>query len=593
MAFLEEERIRWDALPEESGDPEIKRLKEMLFKRESAIIEQLKEMFDGGPYSPQEINKLISESIVESALRDRRIANAIAPIVEDVVSSSMLTHKNDFVDILFPLMGPSIRKSISENFRTMLESFSRSIENAISWRGIKWRFEALKSGKSFSDVVFLHTIVYRVEHIFFVHSETGFVLSHLHNSDTDAQDADVISAMLTAISDFVRDCFSGEKSDNLESLRMGQFNIVIEAQRDVYLACVIRGNPPIDFGARVRNTLDHLVSEFRPQINAFQGDVSIFNQSIRYLEALLDERFVSESKRFPTWGKEVAIALAFLLLSFAGYQTWQSLKSGWHIEEAVSKLNSEPGITVMSADKIDNNWRMTMLRDDLSVNPERVIEGNPEADNILFQITPFVSLEKEIIIRRIKNAIALPASVEMSFDDGVLTLHGTASLIWIDNTRKVLQNLPGIRWIDTSGLSDPEVNLLADIIEHIEAVEIEFPLGQAVPVGKNAVLLEELVDSLVDLEFQAGKLGLIPTLSVYGHADRVGNVKFNYDISLARSQMLAAMLYAKGSTIPISIYGMGSQYPAHNNGEERSNRRIELKVKLVQMPQVQQLKRSG
>ncbi|MDR0747756.1 MAG: hypothetical protein LBE89_07710 [Helicobacteraceae bacterium] len=591
MASLEEERIRWDALPEESGDPEIKRLKELLFKRESAIVEQLKAMFDKGPYSPREINKLISESIVQSALKDRRIANAIAPIVEDVVSNSMHTHKNDFVDILFPLMGPSIRKSISENFRTMLENFSRSIENAISWRGIKWRLEALKSGKSFSDVVFLHTIVYRVEHIFFVHSETGFVLSHLHNSGADAQDADVISAMLTAISDFVRDCFAGEKSDNLESLRMGQFNIVIEAQKDVYLACVIRGNPPADFGARVRGTLDSLVSEFRPQINAFKGDASLFNQSIRYLEALLDEQFAGESKRFPTWGKEVVAALAVLLLSFAGYQTWYSLKSGWYIEEAVNKLNSEPGITVMSTDKIDDNWRMIMLRDDLSADPERVIEGNPEADRILFQITPFVSLEKAIVLRRIRNAIALPATVDMTFDDGVLTLSGTASLIWIDNTRKILQNLPGIRWINTSGLSDPDVSLLADIIEQIEAVEIEFPLGQAVPVGKNAVLLEELVDSLVDLEFQAGKLGLVPTLSVYGHADRVGNVNFNYNISIARSQTLAAMLYARGSTIPISIYGMGSQYPSHN-GNAQSNRRIELKVKLVQMPQVLQIKRS-
>ncbi|GHS84916.1 hypothetical protein FACS1894103_6090 [Campylobacterota bacterium] len=203
----------WEELPEVPTDPEITALREQLFKREIAIIDKLKLMLDGGQRSKQEMDKIIADTIGHMAGRDERLVSALAPTIETVVTKSMQLHQDDFVNILFPLMGPSIRKSIAENFRSMLNSFSQSLETALSWRGLRWRFEALRSGKSFSDVVFLHTIVYRVERVFFIHSQTGLVLSHIQNEGMENQDADMVSGMLTAIGDFAGDCFaSGSRS---------------------------------------------------------------------------------------------------------------------------------------------------------------------------------------------------------------------------------------------------------------------------------------------------------------------------------------------------------------------------------------------
>jgi outer membrane protein OmpA-like peptidoglycan-associated protein len=77
------------------------------------------------------------------------------------------------------------------------------------------------------------------------------------------------------------------------------------------------------------------------------------------------------------------------------------------------------------------------------------------------------------------------------------------------------------------------------------------------------------------------------SVSVYGHADSLGQEKRNYELSQDRAKTLAAMLYARGASIPLTLYGMGAQYAdASKNAQEgdQASRRIELKVHLAQMP---------
>jgi OOP family OmpA-OmpF porin len=99
---------------------------------------------------------------------------------------------------------------------------------AFSWKGLRWRLESLKTGKPFSEVVMLNTLVYRVEQLFLIHRQTGLVLSHLVGEDVASQDADMVSAMLTAIQDFVRDCFAGGQEGDLDAMQMGDYTLLVE-----------------------------------------------------------------------------------------------------------------------------------------------------------------------------------------------------------------------------------------------------------------------------------------------------------------------------------------------------------------------------
>ncbi len=148
--------------------------------------------------------------------------------------------------------------------------------------------------------------------------------------------------------------------------------------------------------------------------------------------------------------------------------------------------------------------------------------------------------------------------------------------------------LPGVKRVDVSGLRDPLIEQVLELVKKINGSSIEFPLGEDVPVGENLVKLEEVIDHLVQLEKIAQKSDLIVSLTVYGHADTIGTEKRNYEVSLARSKTVAALLYAKGSSIPISLYGMGSRFSKKTASTDKqdlyegdqASRRIELHVSL-------------
>ena len=582
---------RWSDLPPEPDDPELVALRGQLFKREIAIINKLKVMLDSGQYSAGEISKVISEAIVIRAAKDKRMITALEPLVESIVTESMRLHREDFVNALFPLMGPSIRKSIAENFRSMLGSFSKSLEMSLSWKGLRWRVEALRSGKPFSEIVLLHTLIYRVEQVFFIHSQTGLVLSHLVNEGVGSQDAYMVSAMLTAIQDFVRDAFTGGQQGELESLQMGEFTIIIEKTPEAYLACVIRGTPPADFRGRLRNALDSLLVEYGPQLATFKGDTAPFRHAIRFLEEFMLSRYVDEDKPLPAWAKITPAAVMLLLiLGIAAFQ-WNKSVTFQRLDGAVNLLRVEPGILVTYVDRSKKlPWQVIAFKDDLARSPEEVLTDEWEDERLEYRLIPFVSYDPAIVERRVLANLSLPEGVSMGLADGVLVLSGDAPFDWILKVRDMAYTLPGIKRVDIEGLQDPRMAEMAAMIREIEESTVEFPTAQSQPVKNDRPKLERAVDTLVKLENLASEMGLATSLTIYGHADTTGTEEANYQISQARTQTLAAMLYARGSSMPIAMYGMGSKYPKGGAspqapGPDQSSRRIEMRVHLLQSVQ--------
>ncbi|MDR2904618.1 MAG: hypothetical protein LBU73_01505 [Helicobacteraceae bacterium] len=574
-------------IPEAPSDPEAQQLRELLFAREIAIVENLRKLF-GEEANAKDLTQLIADSIAKTAGKDDRFTYTILPAVEKIVRQSMHDNKQAFIDVLFPLIGPSIRKSIAENFRDMLNNFSRTLENSLSWQGIRWRLEALRSGKTFSEVVLLRTIIYRVEQAFLIHAETGLVLSHIVNTEVESQDADMLSAMLTAINDFVKDVFrqNGSQSTNLESLRMGEFNIIIERQKDIYIACVVRGAPPMSLYDRVNDALDRIGAEFAQQIREFDGDTAPFGYANTFLEPLLDARYASEHKPFPTWGKVItSVALTFLI--FGGvYFIYREIVFNKEFNIILNRLQDAQGVMLVGqSETTDGKVRLTLMRDEFAKPIYEIVGDIKSARDIRFEEIPYVSVENEIVYRRILSQLKVPQGAEFFYDNGVASLYGEATTEWIDDAKRILQSTAGVKEINAENISDPELVYVLDMIDRIEACVIEFPFNKSQPVGANAAEFLRLADMLAELEYAASKIGFLPNVVIYGHADSSGTALRNYELSRERGAALAALLYARGSAIPISVYGMGSDHPKEGSktsgNADQKSRRIEIKVRLL------------
>jgi len=584
------------------ADADLESLRALLFQREIEMLEQLKARLDDPAAQAKDISNVVAEALLLRAGKDDRLQVALEPLVENIFQVSLRRHPHRFIDVLFPLMGPSLRKSIAETFRSMMEGFNKSMEMAFSWKGLRWRFEALRTGKPFSEIVLLHSLIYRVEQVFFIHSETGLEIAHASAEGIEIQDTGMVSAMLTAIQDFVRDSFTDGKSGDLESFQHGEYTFLLEKGSKAYIACQIRGTPPAGFREQVRTTLENMLIEYAEPLETFSGDTAPFASAGRYLDALFISRFVDENRPPPLWVRALPILLVLGLAGALGFiwhksdQTRQeaALQAQLQADEAnafdqsmhqgLALLRTEPGLLIVHvAPDATAPWEVLLLKDDLARTPQEVLMAKGvDPSRYIFRIIPQVSYERSIVARRVAAKIHPPSTVSMRFgDDGTLHFSGAAPMEWMLQARQEALALPGVQAIDMREVSDPRKERLALMVQEIESAVVRFPSGRDTPIPADAPKLAAAVNTLAELEKLAAEMGIAVSLTVFGHADAVGNEKRNYEISQERARTLAAMLYARGSSLPIALYGMGAEYAKSGSAAaDEDSRRIELKVHL-------------
>lgn len=162
---------------------------------------------------------------------------------------------------------------------------------------LKWRLEARRTGKSFADVVLLHTLLYRVEQIFLIHRETGLVLQHVTAGGSAAPEPEMVSGMLTALQDFVSDSFSSNHGDQLETVQVGELAVWIEPGPQAVLAGVIRGEAPPDLRAMFREQLERIHLEFNGALTEFDGDMTPFAATSPLLADCLHQEYAPSTHK--------------------------------------------------------------------------------------------------------------------------------------------------------------------------------------------------------------------------------------------------------------------------------------------------------
>lgn len=582
--------------PAQEFDAETKQLRELLLGQEIAQLEDLRKYISCTRFDAQQVGDVLAEAVRLRSTKDQSLTLALAPLVDTSLKKSMRLHRTEFVNELFPLMGPAIRKSISETFRSMLGSFSESVEMAVSWKGLRWRLEALKTGKSFSEVVMLHTIEYHVEQAFFIHSETGLVLAHLANEGIGGQNADAVSAMLTAIQQFASDCFANDASEGgtLDTINLGDLSVYIEKAPLAYMACAVRGTPPPGFRQKMRSNLEMMLVEYHEYLVNFDGDDSHFTTAVRYLDDCMLSKFKEDKKLIPTWAKLFITILLLGAFGFGGYKAYlyhkeKELNAALEAQKntALDLLRRQEGIMVLDNPTGPPPWDVILLRDALSPYPEELLQEH-SLDSSLFNIKsiPIVSYSPDIILERAKRELNPPSTVKLQLsNDGTLTMQGTASIDWIADSIEKARWLPGVSAVDAHNVHDPRSKEISILIAKIEDTSIEFMIGKDIPVPADAQKLEEIVDTLVDLEARAARMGFTVQLAIYGHTDGTGGEKRNYELSSERARTVAAKLYKRGSTMPLSVHGLGAMSHADTSSDtpNQSQRRLEMRVQLTRI----------
>ena len=111
-----------------------------------------------------------------------------------------------------------------------------------------------------------------IEDVFLVYRD-GVLISHLSRTILREKDEDVLSGMLTAVQEFVREAFQYGEHRDLHQMDFGDYRILIERGTYVFLAVVYSGRESAAIHRKVRSVIDRVETEFGTTLATWDGDM--------------------------------------------------------------------------------------------------------------------------------------------------------------------------------------------------------------------------------------------------------------------------------------------------------------------------------
>jgi hypothetical protein len=146
------------------------------------------------------------------------------------------------------------------------------VENWAEKIGWPWTFLITIMGAGIGGYFLARRIPrpFELEDLFLIHND-GRLASHVMKREEDTGiDKDVVSAMFTAVQEFVRDSFqAGEVG--LKKLEIGDKNVMIEKGKYVYLALIYSGWPPKGVFQSLSMLLSDIEERYKGKIERWNG----------------------------------------------------------------------------------------------------------------------------------------------------------------------------------------------------------------------------------------------------------------------------------------------------------------------------------
>ncbi len=484
-------------------------LKKLLFGQEKEVLESISERVNRREMRSQDIADVLPEAIHSSHRKSDDLSEALRAPVGDCLRKEFRDDPQTYGDALYPVMGPAIRKSIMHALRNFAQQINEAVEQSLTPRGLKWRFQAWRAGVPFGDYVMQKTLLYRVEQAYLISRENGLLVGHVQHEVAKIKDSDAVSAMFTAIQDFVKESFSPDRTGRLESADMGEFTLWAVHGPHALLVCVIRGVPPRSLRSDLSAILERIHFRYGDAIRDYSGDTSTIPEVEEELLPCLQLQARQEKpagKRGVSWPLAI---VSLLLVAGAAYLIVTNLQQRQRLEQLVVALEATPGYVITDSQANRRELRITGLRDPEAALFEDVAASVGLADAaIVATLHPYNSLDPVLAAKREAAAEARAREAK------------------IESLETQLARLSGQRFFfaERNELTPDSEIALAGFVARLDA----------------------LAGDLADL-------GIAVEATVIGFADAVGGPEVNAVVAAARADAVAGALRVLGWDGALSV----------------------------------------
>jgi outer membrane protein OmpA-like peptidoglycan-associated protein len=398
-------------MPESAA--ELAELRELLVGEELKDLARVHAWLADPAKRAEDLAQVLPDAI--KTAKTKAIRDSLEPIIERAFHSSVRRNPKELADAIYPIIGPAIRSSISAAIRDFAEGLNQIVEKSVSFRSIRWRVEALITGKSFSQILLSKSLLYRVEQVFLIHRKSGLLLLHAAAQGSVLKDADMISGMLTAIQDFLSDSFV-EGGQELETVDAGRFKLWLTYSPRLLLVGAVSGTAPLELKQVFRAALDQIEDTLQKEIASFkQDDVSVFEPARPFLSQCLLGQCAPEKQRKARLWPYVAV-IAVIVVGVFAWLAWQ--RARW--DAYLAELKQQPGIVITEVERHWYSYVIAGLKDPAAPDPAGLLKArglNPARAR--FELKPYLSLDTPFAAQReFENARQFIETRIVRFDPG-------------------------------------------------------------------------------------------------------------------------------------------------------------------------------
>ena len=622
---------------------QIEQIKDILFSNEKRALDALTRRLEKRESRVADIADVLPESLGRSNAESEKLVQSLRAPVEKCLKDSIARDPQNFADALFPVIGPAIRKSISEALKSFSETIHQAIEEKTSLKSIRWRMQAKKAGIPYHQFLIQKKLEYRVEHAYLIQPSTGLLIADAHRADAIRKDDEAISAMLTAIQDFVSESFGEGDEGTLNTADVGEHTLWTMRGPHAMLACVINGVPPRGLRDTFIENLESIHLQFPEALEHFDGQKNSKTLLIEpHLEDCLLQQAVEgqENSKKKGMGLFSALLLTSLVVALA-WLGWGKYQKNKQFNLLVSALEQEPGIFLTDNEVKRGVIHIRGLRDNSAAQTSEVLKNlNIDSEDVNLNFSPFYSLEKEIMQKRIVNKLNIPddvsfelaadgklsfageidsefkseaqsslqnmlgissiqftklvysdqdllakanemltppSTVRLKVDSGVLVATGTAPFNWHNKLNAATTaQIEGLVQVNNSELEIAELSVLSKIESELNDYSIHFAWRTGLKEGEEN-RLPALANQLKTYGTELEKLGVEPEIVLTGFTDSVGNLENNRDLQNERA------LYIKGRLVGLGlrsnwIFVRTGSMEGEQNKVDPSLRRVEVSL---------------
>jgi OOP family OmpA-OmpF porin len=392
--------------------------------------------------------------------------------------------------------------------------------------------------------------------------------------------------MLTAIQDFVNESFNAGTPGTLATMSVGDLTVWIEPGRHAYLAGIVRGHAPMELRSTMQDALAWTHGEYALLLERFQGNAAPFEACRPLLESCLQAKYVDRrtgvDRRATGVSRPLAVVLAMAAI-LLGLWAFLSFRSSRRWNRFVDRLRAEPGVVLVTAEKLAGRYRVSGLRDPLAADPARLqAEAGYAPGEIMARWEPYQAAEPGFVLSRAATLLTPPATARLAFDRGVLTVWGTAPRAWMRDRLRLALFVPGVTAVQAEGLRSQET---VDAEARADAVgqhQIFFAAGSATldPGQRQAVAaLSADVHALV---VAAQSAGMDAITEVTGRTDETGSEAANTKLGARRAETVVAALVSGGLERRLfTVGGDQATEPSPDDGQRARKRRVDFRVRLT------------